>query len=310
MKKIYFAPTTNISTEQFIKEFCMQTPGGKGVWNNITYARKIKDADYLIIQDYTSNEDLMNKFSKKNIIYFNREVLDKKNFYKYKKKKIRIFSFWDNSGYLFSKWIYTKRVKKFSFKNLYNYLFSKYQNYEGLKKSYDQIKIDTYKQKSKLLCCVLTNKKYTEGHKIRINFTEQFIKKFPLNLYGSIKFKNSDIKKYNNNKYKLLKNYKYCLGFDNQDHVEKFFGTQFLDAILSWCVPIFWCGADLKKFFPKNSFIQFDARKPDTEIPRIIEILNKDDYNKRLPDLKIARDLILNKYNFWPTVENIILKRE
>jgi hypothetical protein len=309
VKKIYFAPT-NIPTEQYIKEFSLQTPSSKGIWNNITYTKIIEDADYLIIQDYTSDENLINKFEKKNIIYFNREVLDKKNFYKYKKKKFTIFSFWDKSGYLFSKWIYTKPLKKFSINNLYNYIFSKFQSYEGLKKNYDQIKIDSHKEKRKTLCCVLTNKKYTEGHKIRINFTKQFIKKFSFNLYGSIKFKNSDIKKYNNSKYKLLKNYKYCLGFDNQDHISNFFGTQFTDAILCLCVPIFWCGTNLEKFFPKNSFIQFDARKPEIEIPRIIEILNKDNYNRRLPDLKRARDLILNKYNFWPTVESIISKNK
>ena len=92
MKKIYFAPT-NIPTEQYIKEFSLQTPSSKGIWNNITYTKIIEDADYLIIQDYTSDENLINKFEKKNIIYFNREVLDKKNFYKYKKKNSQYFLF-------------------------------------------------------------------------------------------------------------------------------------------------------------------------------------------------------------------------
>jgi hypothetical protein len=61
----------------------------------------------------------------------------------------------------------------------------------------------------------------------------------------------------------------------------------------------------LRKYFPEGSFIQFDARK-DTEIDRIMEIISNDDYDKRLPALTEARNLILNKFNFWPTIKSVI----
>jgi hypothetical protein len=142
-----------------------------------------------------------------------------------------------------------------------------------------------------------------EGHGLRKDFTKKFLNKYHFDLYGSVSFRNSAIP--NNDKIEALKPYKYCLGFDNQDFIDDFFGTQFTDSILSWTIPIFWCGTDLSKYFPKNSFIQFDARK-DTEIDRIIDIIKNDDYNSRISDLEEARDLILNKYNFWPTIKRVI----
>ena len=76
--------------------------------------------------------------------------------------------------------------------------------------------------------------------------------------------------------------------------------------MLCWTVPIFWCGTNLSRYFPENSFIQFNARNV-TEIKRISSIISEKDYLLRIDDISKARDLILDKYNFWPTVENIIL---
>jgi hypothetical protein len=75
---------------------------------------------------------------------------------------------------------------------------------------------------------------------------------------------------------------------------------------LSWTVPIFWCGQELTKYFPEGSFIQFDLRKGDSEIERLIDIIENDDFEKRIPLLKEARENVLNKYNFWPTIKNVI----
>ena len=124
-----------------------------------------------------------------------------------------------------------------------------------------------------------------------------------IDLYGSINFANKELK--DNDKFYALSNYKYCLAFDNQDTIKNFFGTQFTDSILYWTVPIYWGGADLNRFFPEDSFIQIDIRKPD-EVNKVIEIIQNDDYESRIPALKEARNLILNKYNMWPMINEIL----
>jgi hypothetical protein len=84
MKRIFFAPTKNTSSEKFQEEFAMQTPKQKGIWKNISSTNNHAEADYLIIQDYTSNNSLIEKFPKKKIIYFSREALDRNIFFKYR----------------------------------------------------------------------------------------------------------------------------------------------------------------------------------------------------------------------------------
>ena len=61
----------------------------------------------------------------------------------------------------------------------------------------------------------------------------------------------------------------------------------------------------MSRFFPEDSFIQIDIRKPD-EVNKVIEIIQNDDYESRIPALKEARNLILNKYNMWPMINEIL----
>jgi hypothetical protein len=131
--------------------------------------------------------------------------------------------------------------------------------------------------------------------------------KYKLDLFGSVSFANGSM--LNNDKFNTLKDYKYCLGFDNQDHIDNFFGTQFTDTILAECVPIFWCGTDLSKHFTDKSFIQFNARD-NNEIDRIINIIKNDNYEERTSSVKESKDLLLDKYNLWPTLKKIIDNNE
>lgn len=291
MKKIYFAPTPWASSSNVLEDYRHQTPQNSGNWEDVIAVTNPDEADYLIIQDETSDSSLLSKFEPKKRLYFNREALSTGILNRINKDEYNIFSFWDGSGYLPIRWWYGTNVGASS------------QGYGGITKTYDELSTLEPYQKTKKLCCILSDKVMNEGHGIRKNFAEKYVNKYPLDLYGSVSFKNSTIP--NNDKILALKDYKYCLGFDNQDFIKDFFGTQFSDTILAWSIPIFWCGTDLRRYFPEGSFIQFDARNPE-EIDRIHQIVENDDYESRLPALKEARNLILNKYNFWPTIKKVI----
>ena len=92
--------------------------------------------------------------------------------------------------------------------------------------------------------------------------------------------------------------------------IEDFFGTQFTDSILRWTVPFYGGGANLSKFFPEKSFIKINPSDL-SEVDRVKSIIeNNDDYKDRIDALCEARELILNKYNIWPTIKNIINEHE
>jgi hypothetical protein len=37
-----------------------------------------------------------------------------------------------------------------------------------------------------------------------------------------------------------------------------------------------------------------------------VKLLETDDFEKRKPAIKEAKNLILNKYNIWPTIKSIV----
>jgi hypothetical protein len=287
MKKIYFAPTPWSGSNDVLDDYRFQTPNNLGVWENIQATTNLEEAEYLIIQDECSDKNVLEKFEPKKRLYFNREALSTHLKNAYPSTEFNRFSFWDGSGYLPTRWWYGKNWSS-----------------GGINQDYDQLSKLEIPQKTKKMSCILSNKEMNEGHRLRKEFTKKFLEKYHFDLYGSVSFSNAKLE--NNDKFQTLKDYKYCLGFDNQDFIKDFFGTPFTDSLLSWTVPIFWCGQELTKYFPEGSFIQFDLRKGDSEIERLIDIIENDDFEKRIPLLKEARENVLNKYNFWPTIKNVI----
>lgn len=290
--KIYFPPNWGLSSKDIIEQYIPQTPNNDGKWDIISYVTNIDEADILIIED-TCDKKILSNFKKNRIFYFSREALDTKSYKIYKNMGITDCSFWNNmDSYLYTKWHYKKKINGVS---------------PGICKTYDELINLKPINKNKKICCILSNKNLNEGHILRKKFMYQFMKKYPnyIDLYGTCDFANKKLK--NNDKFECLKQYKYCIGFDNQDNIKKFFGTQLTDAILCWTIPVFWCGTDLNNYFPNKSFISFDCRNLN-EIDRLYNILINDNYNDRLEDLKEARLNILNKYNMWPTIVSEINK--
>ena len=286
MKKLYFAPNWGLTSERMIADYIKQTPGNTGQWGDVVVVTNPTEADYLIIQD-NCDARALSYFDEDKRLYFSREAMDSVSIHSYPNTKK--YSYWDGSGFLWTKWWYPNKSSG------------------GINKTYDELLAEESPpyDKDRLLSCVQSNKISTEGHQLRYNFLLDFISNKPdlIDLYGAINFSNKELK--DNDKFYALSNYKYCLAFDNQDTIKNFFGTQFTDSILYWTVPIYWGGADLNRFFPEDSFIQIDIRKPE-ELNRVIEIVQNDDYESRIPAIKEARELILNKYNMWPMINEII----
>lgn len=290
--RIFFAPTPWASAKKVLEDYRFQTPGNLGNWQRIEAVNSPKDANYLIIQDECIEPALLAMFPPGRRLYFNREALTPDVINDYPIDKYVRFSFWDGSGYLPLRWVYRSESQV---------------GYTGIDYDYDSLCSLKPVLKSKKICSILSNKKFTNGHALRIKFLKKFAQIIPIDIYGSVSLSNSTL--IDNQKSSTLSQYKYCLGFDNQDSIRDFIGTQCTDAMLMWTVPIFWCGTELGKYFPKGSFIQFNARD-SKEINRIREILENDDYDMRVAALAEARELLLNKYNFWPTILKVIEKAE
>ena len=292
--KLYFPPAWGWTSRQLLDDYKRQTPNNSGCWNNFLEGTdNIDDADILIIQDECSIKEF-NHFEPNNRYYFSREALDRHSYYKYKDTGLIDCSFWNKKdSYLWTKWIYNNK------------------NTGGIGKSYDELKAILPPIKTKKVCCILSNKRVNEGHNLRVDFMSSMMKKYghKIDLYGGVDCANLHM--LNNDKFECLKQYEYCIAFDNQDDIEKFFGTQFTDAMLCYTVPIYWGGSNnqLIKYFPLLSFETFNVRDLN-EMDRIISIVNSNSYESRLNAICEARNKIIEKYNMWPTIEYEIKNNE
>ena len=104
--------------------------------------------------------------------------------------------------------------------------------------------------------------------------------------------------------FKGLEKYKYSIAIENCCK-ENYFSEKFTDCILSWTIPIYYGCPNIDKYFSKDCYYWLDINAPDC-FDKLLYILNQPITEKQINAIKEAREIILNKHNVWPVVENII----
>jgi hypothetical protein len=75
------------------------------------------------------------------------------------------------------------------------------------------------------------------------------------------------------------------------------------------CLPFYYGAPNASKYFPKESFISIDINDLEGSYQIISDAIKNNEYQKRLPAIKEARKRVLEKYNFYATISQIIEKR-
>jgi hypothetical protein len=84
--------------------------------------------------------------------------------------------------------------------------------------------------------------------------------------------------------------------------VENYFTEKIADCILGWCMPLYWGCSNISSFLPEGSYRNIQLE----DFQSAIETINEPVSDTELKALAEARDLILNKYNIWPTIYSYI----
>ena len=72
-------------------------------------------------------------------------------------------------------------------------------------------------------------------------------------------------------------------------------------------MPIYYGCINIDEYFPKNSYYYVDITKENC-IAEIINISNKPITKDNIKALEKARNLVLNKYNIWSSIENCLIE--
>lgn len=171
----------------------------------------------------------------------------------------------------------------------------RYQNW-WIGKTYDELLVMKPPQKTKLISAIVSGKSFLKGHQVRLFYIDNWLKHIKhLDLYG--KWKHSKSLGELDDKFDGLRDYKYSIAMEN-GQARGYFTEKLIDVMLSWTVPLYWGCPNLADYFPENSYILING-----DLVSLFERLT-DEIN--MEALAEARQLILNRYQFWATIENVI----
>jgi hypothetical protein len=280
-------PVWGESSKKILDLARCQTPKNKGIWKDMIATTDYDKADFYIVQDYT---EIPIEFPERTI-FFRREIPGAGRIDDFSNDdRIKKFDYIEGTSYFFTKWLYWN------------------SKIGGIGKTYDDLKDFKNPKKDVYASTIQSNKTQIEGQRKRLLYLYEIKKKNPdiISFYGTMnKLLQFNDAKPLENKFDLLSKSKYYFAFDNNDY-DYYFGAQLTDAFLCWCFPIYWKSKILSKFFPENSFYLIDDLDDLSSINKIFEFLDKHSYEDVISSIQESRDLILDKYNMWPTIYRAI----
>lgn len=303
--KIYFTCAWQDSNS-LLDKLKLNTPSNKGIWNNIEGVNDINNFDYMVVLDdidtFLLNMGAVNfvKLIKNpdKIIYFQRENT----------------AILNNSK---KSWFFEKVIPilkhKYSYEDDFFYTFT---GANFLNKTYDELKAMEYPRKTNKISCIISNKNFGITYQNRINFIKQFSNNYKIDVFGK-GWKNEFGNNYkgelgsyhqetNKETSKLdgLLTYNYSICLENYPN-EKCLSEKITDCLLTWCMPIYSGPKCTNKYYPEDSFHLIDINNENC-YSHVNNLSNQVITDKNIQAITEARNLILDKYNIWEQIYQIV----
>lgn len=150
----------------------------------------------------------------------------------------------------------------------------------------------------------------TDGHLLRMEFFDRLTRRYPgfVDVYGRGDFSGEYYKGVVNDKWDGLAPYRYSLAIENYKG-KNYFTEKISDALLAWCMPIYWGCTNLPEFLPEDSYVWIDIEGEGAP-EKVKDVVESRRREENLDAIAEARDRILHKYQIWPTVNRAVNKVE
>lgn len=155
--------------------------------------------------------------------------------------------------------------------------------------------------KNKQVSWVTSNAVHKDGHKLRMSFKDYLLEQnFSFDLFGR-GFNPID------DKFDGIFPYKYSIAIENYS-CNDYWTEKIADCFLSWTIPIYWGAKNILSYFPEKSIILIDPSDHKKSLKIIRSAIESDYFCSNIDSLAEARDLVLNKYQLFPHVCELINK--
>jgi hypothetical protein len=290
--RVVFLCSWDESPRDLLDFYAKQTPGGRGVWRNLIGVADLRDADYFVVMEGVPEGFDRTRLPKDRTICFPREASlssERKNY--------------EDSGFRYA----------FTYRDVYHVATWR------IMRAYDELAALHYPSKTANLSTITSGLAQTDGHRQRTAFLRRFCERFPdaMDAYGH-GWEQELGRAYRGElgdrfaqggsraicKYDGLIGYRYTLALENGQH-RNYFTEKIVDAYLTWSLPVYWGCPNIGEFFPRESYRQLDIADPRAA-DRLVEIAQTPLTRSDIDALREARELVLQKYNLWPTIEEIV----
>ncbi len=161
-------------------------------------------------------------------------------------------------------------------------------------KTYDELKALPTPIKTKLASIIVSNKTFTKGHKKRHDFLNKLKNELgdQIDIYGLGSNTLDD-------KWDGIAPYKYHIVLENSS-TNDYWTEKLTDTFLAGAYPIYYGCTNIYDYFTKDTLSVIDIDNTDEAINTIKYIIQSDLYERSEGELKIAKNLILDKYQIFP----------
>jgi len=159
-----------------------------------------------------------------------------------------------------------------------------------------------FPEKTKVIGTVCSTKRQGHTlHRLRYDFTQAMAARMPdLDVFGRGHRPVDD-------KAESIDPYKYHLAIEN--HLAPHHFTEKLaDPFLGLSLPFYFGAPNAADYFPADSFIAIDIRKPDEAFAIMRAAIDNGEYEKRLPAIIEARRRVLEDHNILTLIANVVAK--
>jgi hypothetical protein len=176
-------------------------------------------------------------------------------------------------------------------------------------KSWDFLNNIKIPEKEFVIGMVTSDLSTLAGHEKRLNFVRRIDESgVDCKIWGRgdnlLSFKN--YRGFLLNKWDAHSRCRYSIVIENSVSPE-YWSEKFADAILGYSLPLYFGATDLEKYFPAGSFVRIDIESEDC-IEYIKELVLSNLYSNRLPFIKEARKIILERENLYSFLDREIGK--
>ncbi|MBZ0220327.1 MAG: hypothetical protein K8I01_07840 [Candidatus Methylomirabilis sp.] len=266
-----------------------QTPGGKGVWDGLHFSTDAVECDALVILNNRLKREVRATCPKENVWALMQEPY------------VRGFTDWMVEGHVPFAHVLTSHPADSSEK----YVLSQPAVPWHVNHTFDQLTTIDIPDKSRPLSWVVGNCKDLPGHMDRFAFlkTLQCTSDIPADLFGRAVRPIED-------KWDGLAPYRFSLAIENTVSTD-YWTEKIADCFLSWTVPIYHGCPNLANYFPQESYVHIDIRRPAEALAAIRKVLNEDalEWKRRLPALVEARRRVLYEYQLFPHLTRMLRRK-